>query len=98
MPEKVVSTPTGFLAVKITIDRYTPEALAFVMTAVRIYSSDGTVLSTTALAAEDERIIPLSPGKYRVRATLGTLLSEQAELEIKAGQTEKVVFHFGKET
>ncbi|MGA3191705.1 MAG: hypothetical protein ABSD73_04220 [Candidatus Bathyarchaeia archaeon] len=96
MPDTSVVTPTGFLSAKITIDRYTAEALAFVRTALNISSEDGSFLTSTPVQAEDEKIIPLKPGKYKVRGILGSLISESVSIEIKAGQTEKVEFRFGK--
>ncbi len=98
MPDTSVVTPTGFLSAKISIDRYTAEALAFVRTALNISSEDGSLLTSIPVEAEGEKIIPLKPGKYKVRGILGTLVSESAAIEIKAGQTEKVVFRFGKGT
>ena len=99
MSEKTITTPTGFLKVKITLDdSLKSEELAFVYSAIQ-FVPQGVEMpktQTTPIPTGESRILVLKEGLYTVRAILGSLESEWVNTEIKTGEITARVFHFGK--
>jgi hypothetical protein len=96
MPEKEVVTPAGFLDASIDIDGLAGMELAFVRSAIVVWEEGSRSPNSVPLLVGAGIKIPLRPGKYKVQATLESVTSETVDIEIKAGETEKVVFFFGK--
>lgn len=98
MPEKrEVVIPTGFIAVLIEIENTVkPHRLALVPSNVALFSGKGALINVIPVRIGLQQVITVRPGKYMVTGTLGQLESKQVSIEVKPGQTEEIVFHFGK--
>ncbi|MGD0645875.1 MAG: hypothetical protein ABSA75_13295 [Candidatus Bathyarchaeia archaeon] len=99
MTEKKIVTPTGFIEAKIEIDPVLSiEALDYTRTFIKVYTKTTPILSSsTTVPIGEAKAVPVKPGKYAVKAFLGSLSSEQYEIEVAAGQVVKLAFFFGKE-
>lgn len=65
---------------------------------IEAVSVEGSYYTETSVIIGQKLAIPMKAGKYRVSASLGTITSKEIEVDVAAGQLEKVTFYFGKET
>ena len=97
MSEKKAVTPTSFIEILIELAKEVPVGkLALVRSTVAWYGEDGRYLDSMAVRIGKDQILTLPPGKYKLRAHLGGVMSEFVAVEAKSGQIQKIVFHFGK--
>jgi len=98
MPEKKeVVTSAGFLEIMIEVEKtVTSASLAYVSTIVYLYSPSTKSSERIPVRIDSSQTIVLKPGKYIVTAYLGSLSSKEIPIEVKEGQIERLVFHFGK--
>jgi len=98
MPEKKeIVTPTGFLRILIKVEDTVPESsLSLVRSMIDILSDKPDFYETFPVRIGSAVVFALEPGVYTITARLGTLSSEQVFVEVKEGQIEELVFHFGK--
>jgi hypothetical protein len=99
MTEKKVITPIGFLEILVEIDPSIPtDYIMFTRSKITAASEDKSFYSETNVMIGQTQAIPLKAGKYKVSASLGGIPSKEIDVDLKAGQVQKVTFAFGKET
>ena len=90
----------GSLEVKIDLDSSIlgSGSLAFIRSSVMIWSLEKGFYDSVPVTVGESQTIPLREGEYKVQAILGKINSEEATADIRAGQTEKITFFFGRKT
>jgi hypothetical protein len=100
MAENKVTTLIGFLEILVEIDPSIPqEYVMFTRSTVKVIPmGGGDFFVETNVMIGQKQAIPVKAGKYRVNASLGGIPSKDIDLDIGAGQVQKVTFFFGKES
>lgn len=96
--ERTVRTSAGFITVLIKLDPPTAEISGFIGSGVSIVPPEKASGSWVPVVVGETETIPLKPGLYKIHASIGTISSKETNVEVKAGQTEKLIFSFGRET
>ena len=95
---KKVVTPIGLLTVIVTIGtelNLKELGLEWALIDIKDLLGD-TVTRERALIGKEEALT-IKPGKYKISARLGSVSSEETEIDVKKDEVVKINFHFCNE-